>query len=127
MKRILMVMATVLAAGLLLFGQSAGDDLSKDAAKSNKGASISQGPVSGWICNSKCVKSTGEKSMCDSSCTDQSGDAVLVDDDGNVMKIASSSQPMVKQHQGHHMKMMADMDEEKMELDRIHFLNQQAP
>jgi hypothetical protein len=44
-------------------------------------------------------------STCDKDCTDKSGPAVLVDDQGNVMKIAN--QDMCMSHMGKHVKAMA--------------------
>lgn len=123
MKRILLLLTIVLSAGMLLFAQYGGDNNSKDTD-----TSMSKGqPMSGWICNSKCVKPSAERATCDQSCTDKSGEAVFVGDGGHVLKIAESSQPMVKEHMGHHMKVMATMDEQQQELERIHFLNEEAP
>ena len=46
-------------------------------------------PVVGTICNSVCVQPVNGVSTCNTSCTDQSGDTILVDDDGKVMRIAN--------------------------------------
>lgn len=45
--------------------------------------------MTGWVCNSKCVTQNADKASCDQNCTDKSGDAVFVDDQGKVIKIAN--------------------------------------
>lgn len=45
--------------------------------------------TSGTACQSTCVTKVDTVSTCDVSCTDKSGEAVLVDDQGKVMTIAN--------------------------------------
>jgi hypothetical protein len=45
--------------------------------------------MTGWLCNSKCVTKNASQAACDQGCTDKSGDVVLVDDHGQVYKIAN--------------------------------------
>ena len=45
--------------------------------------------VIGTVCNSACVVPQNNLSTCDTGCTDRSGDVVLVDDQGKVLKIAN--------------------------------------
>jgi hypothetical protein len=50
--------------------------------------------VIGTICNSACVQPVNNVSTCNTSCTDKSGDVVLVDDQGKVMKIDNPKMAM---------------------------------
>ena len=45
--------------------------------------------MTGWLCNSKCVTKNAGQAACDQGCADKSGDVVLVDDHGQVYKIAN--------------------------------------
>ena len=73
MKRIVCIMALVFAATPFLF---AGDK--------NKGSEMT-----GTVCDQKCVKQDADKSSCDLNCTENSGEAAFVDDQGNVWKVAN--------------------------------------
>lgn len=68
--------------------------------------------LSGTVCQSTCVAATSPGvSTCDPLCTDKSGELVLVDDQGDVKKIAN--QDMCKSHIGKHVRataMPADTD-----------------
>lgn len=44
--------------------------------------------TSGLLCNSMCVKQNAGDAACDQTCTDKTGDVVLVDDQGQVFNIA---------------------------------------
>jgi len=59
-----------------------------------------QKEVTGTICNSACVAPQSDLPTCDLSCTDKSGDVVLVDDAGKVQKIANPKMAMghMKKH-----------------------------
>jgi hypothetical protein len=112
MKRITLLLLIILTSAFLL--------ASDDTATGKQ--------MSGYVCNSKCVvQQSADKATCDQGCTETGGTAVFVDDQGTVYKISERSQPMAKPHMGKHMRMMATMDEQQKELDRIHFLNLQAP
>jgi hypothetical protein len=50
--------------------------------------------MTGWLCNSKCVTQSSGHAACDQSCSDKSGDVVLVDDQGKVFKIANQDKVM---------------------------------
>ncbi len=69
--------------------------------------------LSGTVCESTCVSRVNNLATCDKTCTDQSGDAVLVDDQGNIMKIAN--QNMCKSHMGKHVKVEAVPTEKERE------------
>ena len=59
-----------------------------------------QKEITGTICNSACVVPQSDLPTCDLSCTDKSGDVVLVDDAGKVQKIANPKMAMghMKKH-----------------------------
>jgi hypothetical protein len=65
--------------------------------------------LSGTICQSTCVTQVNNVPTCDKTCTDKSGEPVLVGDNGHVMKIAKQDQPMCNSHMGKHVKMKARM------------------
>ncbi len=75
-------------------------------AQSSSDASSNPMKVSGTVCSAACVTNVGSgmTPTCDTSCN-LKGDAVLVDDQGNVHKIANPD--MCKQHMGKHVKMTA--------------------
>jgi hypothetical protein len=91
--------------------------------------------MSGTICNSACVTKQDQLSTCDLACTDTSGDAVLVSDNGNVMKIAN--QQMAMPHMKKHVNAMAapmespamaaPSEKEREQEIRIMELQEQAP
>ncbi len=60
--------------------------------------------MSGMICRASCVVQVENRNTCDTTCTDKQGDAVLVDDQGNVHQIAAQSQPMCESHMNKHVK-----------------------
>jgi hypothetical protein len=68
--------------------------------------------LSGTVCRSTCVSSVGANnvSTCDPLCTDKGGEAVLIDDQGNVKKIAN--QDMCASHMGKHVKMTARREDQ---------------
>jgi hypothetical protein len=78
MKRSVCLLVTFLASALSLYAE----DMDKAA------------DMTGWICNSKCVTRNAGRAACDQGCTDKSGDAVLVDDHGQVYKIANQDKVM---------------------------------
>jgi|SRR5882724_5444647 len=68
--------------------------------------------MTGTICDSKCVTQNAGQSACDVKCTQKGGDAVFIEDNGKVTKIANPEK--VKGHMGKHIKarckMMKDQD-----------------
>jgi hypothetical protein len=60
--------------------------------------------MTGWLCNSKCVKQSSGRAACDQKCAQKSGEIVLLDDQGRVLKIAN--QEKVTPHAGKKVKMM---------------------
>src|SRR5579863_5440388 len=52
--------------------------------------------MTGWLCNSKCIARTATQAACDQNCVDKTGDAVLVDDRGQVLKIANPENAVQK-------------------------------
>jgi len=104
MKRIGLLFLFILGFATLMLAQ----DSAMPAQHSNK-----KMEMSGTICRSSCVTVVDNLSTCDKSCTDKSGDAVLVDDQGQVQKIAN--QDMCMPHMGKHVKMMVTPTESERE------------
>lgn len=102
MKRIAGLLVMVLGSAMLLCAQD-----------KNKGTEMT-----GWICNSKCVTQNAGKAACDTNCADKSGDAVFIDDQGKVTKIANPAK--VEGDTGKQVKvkgkMMKKKDQEMMEV-----------
>jgi hypothetical protein len=99
MRRIAGLLALVLGATMLSYGQDKGQDKSKGSE------------MTGWICSSKCVKQNAGVAACDANCTDKSGDAVFVDDQGKVTKIANPKK--VKKEMGKKVKVRGEMMKDK--------------
>ena len=72
--------------------------------------------ITGTVCNSACVQPVDGVSTCNTSCTDQDGEVVLVDDAGKVMKIANPKAAMS------HMKKRVKCTVVPTEKDREEFL-----
>ncbi len=112
MKRIGWMFMVVLGSAVFMVAQS-----STEAMHSDK-----EMKMSGTVCSSACVTSLGSSMTptCDTSCSVK-GDAVLVDDSGNVHKIANPD--MCKSHMGKHVKMtaapMAPTEKEREEKLRV--------
>lgn len=66
--------------------------------------------MTGRICYSKCIKQVDGKAICDPNCREQ-GDAVLLDDQGKVTKIAN--QDMVMPYVGKKVKMHCKKTKDK--------------
>ena len=73
MKRITVILLLVLGSAVLL-----------PAQEQNKGNELT-----GTICDQKCVKQDAGKAACDLSCTERSGEASFIDDQGKATKIAN--------------------------------------
>jgi hypothetical protein len=86
MKHSIWLCLSVLCLATSLFAQEPNDDQQKQKT--------------GTICNSACVQPVQDRPTCDITCTDKSGDVVLVDDQGDVMKIANPkmAMPHMKKH-----------------------------
>jgi hypothetical protein len=94
MKRIAWLFLVVLGSVILTQAQSSANTMK----------------MKGTVCNSTCVTKVDNLSTCDRDCTDRSGPAVLVEDNGQVNKIAN--QDICKSHMGKHVSAMAmRMDE----------------
>ena len=69
--------------------------------------------MTGTICSSKCVNRSSERAACDLGCTEKGGEAVFVEENGTVTKVANPDK--VKGFMGKHVKakckMMQDKDE----------------
>jgi hypothetical protein len=78
MKRIVWFLVAVLVSAIPLYGEDAG----KATA------------MTGWLCNSNCIAQSAGHAVCDQNCADKSGDIVLVDDRGQVLKIANQDKVM---------------------------------
>jgi hypothetical protein len=68
-------------------------------------SSANQVNQNGTVCNSACVTQVDNLSTCDRDCTDKSGPAVLVNDQGQVTKVAGEDQHMYPSYMGTHVKM----------------------
>lgn len=69
--------------------------------------------MNGTICNSACVVKQSDTPTCDTSCTDKSGDTVLVGDGGKVTKIENPD--MAMPHMGKKVKVMVVPSEKERE------------
>ena len=78
MQRLAWLLVAVLISAISLYAQDTGK------AK----------PMTGLLCNSKCVTQSAGHAACDQNCADKSGDIVLVDDQGEVLKIANQDKVM---------------------------------
>ena len=85
-----------------LLALALGSTMLMSAQEKSKGTEMT-----GTICDQKCVKQDAGKAACDSSCTEKSGDAVFVDDQGKATKIANPK--MAKGKMGKKVKVHADM------------------
>ena len=82
MKRILGLLTIVLGSTLLLSAQ--------DTSKGGTDQGAMKGTeMTGMLCDSKCVKQDAAKASCDLSCTEKSGEATFIDDDGKATKVAN--------------------------------------
>jgi len=79
--------------------------------------------MTGTVCNSACVTQSAGHATCDANCTNKSGDAVLVQDNGKVTKI--SNPDVVKGYMGQKVKAKCKMnkDGEAMEVLDIALAN----
>lgn len=110
MKHIACLFAGVVCSATLLLAQ--------DASTAQK--------KSGTICNSKCVVQEANAPTCDPTCTDKSGNAVFVDDQGKVMQISNQNMAMPKM--GQHVKMTCVPTEKQRETSlRIMEYEEEAP
>jgi len=68
--------------------------------------------MSGWICDSKCVVQSAGRNTCDANCTERSGEAVFISDQGEVSGV--SNQDVCSSHMGKHVKATAThVDQDK--------------
>jgi hypothetical protein len=107
MRRIAGLLVLFLGSTMLMYSQDKG-----------KGSEMT-----GWICNSKCVKPNAGVAACDANCSDKSGDVVFVDDQGKVTKIANPKK--VKKEMGKKVKVKGEMmkDKDMMEVYDVFHLN----
>jgi hypothetical protein len=71
MKRIGWLFLVVLCSAVLLNAEDKGDR------------------VTGWVCDSRCVVHTGDMATCNPDCTERSGEAVFIHDNGKVTRISN--------------------------------------
>jgi hypothetical protein len=71
--------------------------------------------MSGVICNSTCITKSAGHATCDANCTDKSGPAVFVDDNGSVTKINNPA--MCKGKMGQKVKVKCNMHKEDQSMD----------
>jgi hypothetical protein len=77
--------------------------------------------LSGTICRSSCVAQVENRNTCDTGCTNKQGDAVLVDDQGNIRIISRQDQSMCESYMGKHVRAQAVPTEKERE-DALHIL-----
>ena len=87
MKRIAWLLVAVLGSAMSLFAQ--------DTSPATT--------MTGMLCNSTCVTQSSGQAACDQKCAYKSGEIVLIDDQGRVLKIAN--QEKVQEHAGKKVKM----------------------
>ncbi|MGC2322710.1 MAG: hypothetical protein WA463_08790 [Terriglobales bacterium] len=105
MRRMVLIFVAMLCMGIAAYA----DDMGKGKDE-GKGSAMT-----GWLCNSKCVKPSGSKNTCDKACAAAEGDVVFIDSNGKVDNIAN--QDMVKPHAGKKVKMMAAMNKHSKMLE----------
>ena len=66
--------------------------------------------MSGTVCDSKCVDPSGDHPACNLKCSETSSNAVFIDDNGKVTKIANPDK--VKEYKGKHVKAKCKMMED---------------
>lgn len=98
MKRSAVLCGVVLASLILLYAQD------------NKPMEMT-----GVICNSTCINQSAGHATCDANCTDKSGPAVFVEDNGNVSKI--NNPETVKGKMGKKVKVKCNMHKEDQSMD----------
>lgn len=108
MKRILGLLAILLGSTLLLSAQNT----SKGGV--DQGAAMKGTEMTGTLCDSKCVKQDAAKASCDLNCTDKSGEATFIDDEGKATKVANPEMAMGKM--GKKVKVHCDMMKDKAEM-----------
>ena len=65
-------------------------------AQDNNTANKSSKEMIGWVCNAKCIDRSSEKPTCNQNCSEDAGEVVFIQDNGQVTKIANQqmAQPM---------------------------------
>ncbi len=86
MKQIVALVVLVLGMSTFVSAQ----DPAQDKSKGTK--------MTGTICDQKCVKQDAGKSSCDLSCTEESGNAVFLDDQGKAWNVTNPA--VCKGHMG---------------------------
>jgi hypothetical protein len=118
MKKLAAILVFVLASAIFAAAQydnAATEDKTKTtAADKDKGGGMD---MTGWVCNSKCVKQDADKASCDAGCKEKGGDVVFIDDQGKSWKVAN--QKMAKSHAGKKVKMTGKMKGEAMDPAQI--------
>jgi hypothetical protein len=102
MKRSAMLFTIVLASLVLLYAQ---DNQPME--------------MTGWVCNSACVNQSAGHATCDANCTDKSGNAVFVEENGKVSTISNPDMVKGKMGQKVKVKCTKDKDREAMEILEI--------
>lgn len=95
MKRIALLLVAALGSAMCLCAQ--------DNAKGNPPDTSQATTMIGMLCTSACVHQTAAGASCDQSCADKTGEIVLIDDKGQILKIAN--QEKVQEHAGKKVKM----------------------
>ena len=104
MKQTALLLAIVLGSAML-YAQQASQGVEKQEAQGIE--------MTGTICDSKCVTQSGSQSACDLNCTKKGGEAVFIEENGKVTKIANPDK--VKGYMGKHVKTKAKMmDDDRM-------------
>jgi len=91
-----------------------------------------QNMISGWVCDSKCVVESGalgDRTTCDPSCSERSGNAVFIDDSGTVTRISnpqSCARHMNERVSATATKANNEANEGQMRVDVIYSANSEA-
>ena len=70
--------------------------------------------MTGWLCDSKCVVQNDGRTACNQKCTEHSGNAVFIDDQGRIFQVANGSS--WDQYMNKRVKGMATMDKDNPQM-----------
>lgn len=103
MKRTAWLLITVLGTAMCMCAQNTAPATTQDPGQAATQDAGQATMMTGMLCNSKCVVQTSGQASCNEKCAEKKGEIVLVDDQGQVLKIAN--QEKVMEHVGKKVKM----------------------
>lgn len=95
MKRTASLLIAVLGSAMWMHAQDTGQATTQPTGQATT--------MTGMLCNSTCVSQSSGQASCDQKCANKTGEIVLIDDQGRVLKIAN--QEKVQEHAGKKVKM----------------------